>query len=401
MVAQQAPIEARKEEPAKPLSGHLSPGEGPWSANDLRKAWYALRDSSLPPDELVILRDKLRQEWLAKDLRAALMAWSDEETLNSSDIGNKIQALLKGHEEEMLDWILAGDFGLDGRAVLDCWASRVGEKNRAVFLRSLGKIPVEFREEVLQSAFRWSMKVEEIDASVEELGKLPDGELKTSAWKAMLRSVAYNSIYNGGPDRIHELIVRQEIPTEARLAGMGFLADRVVQSSQPAKAFEDFHRLSEEDQLVIAPQLLAQAKDSAMASGSAVPNVLGMLCESENWDLLINDGPGAIDAVLEKRKQSPGELSRWALKLPARGETSEVFRRAVSGRFREDPEDGAEWVESLPEGWHRDQAFAQLAMTADQDHKNAALRDRALAGIADPALQEEMQAWREARAVGK
>ncbi|QJE97045.1 hypothetical protein [Luteolibacter luteus] len=395
------PVEMPKPGPVRPLSGYLSPGEGPWSAGDLRRAWHALKGSALPPDELAILRDKLRREWLVKDLRAALMVWSDEETLDASDVGTKIQGHLKGHEEEMLDWILAGDFGLDGRAVLDCWAARVGEKDRGLVLRSLGKIPVEFREQVIQSTFRWSMTVEEIDACVEELAKLTDDGVKTACWNAMLRGIAFNAINNGGPDRIHELIARQEIPGQARQAGLGLLAERIARSSQPAKAMEDFHKLSDDDQLVIAPQLLAEAKGNALASGSAVPNVLEMLCELENWELLAEEGPAAIDTFLERRKQSGGELSRWALKLPAREETAEIFRRAVSERFREDLEEGATWVASLPEGWHREQAFAQLAISADRDHRNAAMRDQALAGIADPALQQEMREWRAAKAVAK
>lgn len=399
--APSVPTVMKKAEPVKPLPLGSLPGEGPWSANDLRKAWHALKDSSLPPEELVILRGKLRREWLAKDLRSALMTWADEETLNASDIGNEIQSLLQGHEEEMVDWILAGDFGLDGHAVLECWADKVGGKDRGVMLRSMGKIPGEYREEILRLAFRWPMKAEEMDACVQEFAKLPDGEVKTSAWKAMLRGVVSSSIYNNGPDRIHELISRGDIPEEARHAGLGFLAGRIVQTPQPAKALEDFRKLSKDDQSAMAPQLLEMARSSPMASETAVPNALTMFCESENWEIFMKDGPGAIGELLDKRKQNAGEVSRWALQLPAREETSGTFRRAVAGRFLENLGEGAAWARSLPEGWHREQALAQLAVSADQQHKNAAVRDEALAEITDPAIQEEMREWRQSEAVAK
>lgn len=399
-VAPPPAIEVRKPEPVNLSPGYLSPGEAPWSASDLRKAWHALRDSSVPPEELVILRDKLRREWLAKDMRAALMAWSDEETLKGYEIGNQIQSLLQGHEEEMVDWILAGDFGLDGRAVLECWTDKVGGKDRGLMFRSLGKIPEEFREGILQGALGSSMKAEEMDACVSEFSKLPDGEIKTSAWKTMFRGVVFNAIHNGAPDRIHELIAREDVPEEARLAGLGFLADRISQSTQPAKALEDFRKLSEEDQATIAPQLLQQARSGGIASASAVPNALTMLCESGNWELVANEGPGAIDQLLEKRKENAGEVSRWALQLPAREETSDTFRHAIAGRFRENLDEGAAWVRSLPEGWHREQALAQLVKSAD-GRKNAAVRDQVLSEITDPAIQEEMQEWRRTQAVAK
>jgi len=377
------------------------PGEGPWTASDLRKAWRALADSSLPPEELVLLRDKLRREWLARDLRSALIAWSDEGTLDDTDLLNTIREQLDGHEEELLDWIVAGDFGLDGREVLRFWADRVGRAKPEVMFRSIGKVPLEYREGILQTAFRWPMKEAEIDACVKEFAKLPDEALKASSWKAMLRGVLYNAAFNGGPDCFHELLSRDEVPDEAHRAALGFLAENISQSQQPTKSLEDFRKLSDEDKAAIGPELLEQAKKYGSAYSSNVTNALTMLAESGQWELIASKGPETLDRVFKSGNPNAEVISRWALALPGRDEVAETYRRAVAGRFRENLAGSTEWVRSLPEGWHREQALAQLAMTADLHHKNAPVRDEILAEIADPALQEKMREWRRTKAVAK
>ena len=49
----------------------------------------------------------------------------------------------------------------------------------------------------------------------------------------------------------------------------------------------------------------------------------------------------------------------------------------------------ASTARSLPAGWHRDQALAQLAMTAGA----SGTRDAAMNEITDPAIQAELREW--------
>jgi hypothetical protein len=124
---------------------------------------------------------------------------------------------------------------------------------------------------------------------------------------------------------------------------------------------------------------------------SSVTDALTLLAGSGQWELLAAKGPAAVDVALKSPSPNPSALSRWALQLPAREETAETFRHAVDAKFRIDLADSVEWAGSLPAGWHREQALAQLAITADTFHHDAATRDVVLAEIENPAILTEVR----------
>ena len=85
-----------------------------------------------------------------RDLRPALIAWSDLETLNSTDVSNAIQRAFDGHEEEMLEWIISGDFGLDGSELLFALSHRMTDKNPSLLMKLMPRV-TEDQERVLQN----------------------------------------------------------------------------------------------------------------------------------------------------------------------------------------------------------------------------------------------------------
>ncbi|MFC7337988.1 hypothetical protein ACFQY0_12420 [Haloferula chungangensis] len=72
-------------------------------------------------------------------------------------------------------------------------------------------------------------------------------------------------------------------------------------------------------------------------------------------------GADAIKKHFKSAKPNPESLARWALRLPARDETQPVFRAAIELRLRADPDATREWAESLPAGWHREQALEAVS----------------------------------------
>jgi hypothetical protein len=397
-MAVEAPV--RKVDERKPGSVSTVAGEAHWSGSECRKAWHAVKGSKIPPAELALLRQRILREWAAKDLRPALIAWSDEETLNSSEVSNAIQRAFDGHEEEMLGWIEAGDFGLDSPQLLYALTSRMEDKDPLLLLKLMPKVPEEFQQRVMQGLFGSHSHPgpdrEAMDQRIEGIASLPDERLRSLAWQAVLEGMAKR-----GEERFHEVLGREDLPVEVRSAALGSFAEGLAGAQLPVKALADFRRLSPENRAEIGPSLLEHAKRLSFARPGAVTNALTMLAESGQWDLLEKEGPAAVDHFFKSSKPNPEALGRWALALPEREETSGVFRRAVAPRFRDDPVAGAEWARSLPEGWQRDQALAQLAMTADADHKDAAVRDQAISEITDPAILEELQEWRQTKSVAK
>lgn len=384
--------------PVAPLPAEMKPGDAPWSAADLRKAWRALGTLKIPPGELEILRKELLKEWAAKDLRSALIAVTDEKTLTDGVPQDLVSVRLIDQSEDLFDWIMAGDFGLDGRDVLRLWGSWGMIKNPELPLQLIGRVPPALQKTFLQQIFG-SAGGPAIETRIEMIAKLPDERLKTIAWQALLEGAMENARQRNGPDRTHELLAMEGIPQEAREKALGEYVKTLMGTAQMGASADSFRRLSPEDQRLIGPKLLEEAEGRSF-DGEILSSTLTLLMDSGQWDLVSSKGPAAVDKVFNYDGADVQAMARWAQQLPAREEARDTYRRAVAGRFRGDLNGGREWVLSLSEGWHREQALAQLAKSAD-GRKNAAVRDQVLSAITDPAIQEEMQEWRRTQAVAK
>lgn len=375
----------------KPGSVTTLAGEAPWTGSQCRKAWYALRGSNLAPAEIAELRHRILREWAMKDLRSALIAWSDVATLNDCDISNAIQRSFDGHEEELLAWIKAGDFGLDGSAVLLALTFRINHSNPALTLKLVPGVPAEFQERVLQDFFASNrspgLGKAVMDERLAGIAGLPDERLQALAWQA-----AFKGLASSGDDQFHENLARTDLPPGVHAAALESFATSLALRNTSIQAIADFHKLSPEDQAAIGPALLAQAETLSFARPAAVTNALTMLAESEQWELLAAKGPAAIDQLCESGKSNPEVLGRWAMQLPQREETAGTFRNALAARFRSDLPGSAAWVHSLPAGWQREQALAQLALTAERTHRDPATRDAALGAVTDPAILADLKA---------
>jgi hypothetical protein len=198
------------------------------------------------------------------------------------------------------------------------------------------------------------------------------------------------------------MLAREDIPPAARGVALAAFAERLaLLSKNPAVTLQEYAKLSAADQTVVAPLFMEQAARKSYANPEAVTCAVSALAAQGQWDLIADKGPAAVDQMFSAAKPSPQAVSRWALGLPERQECVAVYRRAVAARFRENLAACNEWVASIPVGWHRDQAYAQLAMSADGHHKNAAARDEAIAAIADPAIRQELEQWRTSEAKAK
>jgi hypothetical protein len=366
-----------------------NPGSFTWTASEYRKAWRAVKGSQLPPGEIVHLRRGIMDKWLKADLHSALIAWTDEETLGPN-LPYHLEGAIPGHETEMLEWILAGEFGMDGKVLLDRWIQAAG-KDPDMLLAALPKVPAEHRDKLLSGLFSLGLKSEELDARIAKIAEIPDEALQVKAWMTVIEMVRDNARFNNREDRVAELLVRPDVPPEARRAASESYAIRLADEREPPKALEAFRKLAPEDQLAVGPKLLEQAGSYSAFHASAVTNALTMLVESNQWEVVEAQGPQALDDFFKNHKPNAEVVSRWALQLPPRDETAAIFRHAVAGRFRDDLAAGTGWARSLEDGWHRDQALAQLAIAAEG---NTRLRDESIGEIQNPDIRKEMETWR-------
>lgn len=393
--------EAHQVEPKAALAtlpAEMKAGDSPWSAADLRKAWRALGTLKIPPGEMEILRKELFKEWAAKDLRSALMALTDEKTLTGGELQELDPMRMIEQSDDLFDWIMAGDFGLDGRDMLRLWGAWGMVRNPERGIELMDRVPPALQETFFQQVFG-GVGGSSIETRVGMIAKLSDERQRTLAWRSLLEGAMENARQRMGPDRTHELLAMEGIPKEARERALGKYVETLMGTAAVGESASNFRRLSAEDQRSIGPRLLDEAERRSF-SAETLTSTLSLLMESGQWDLVSDRGPAAVKKVFEYDGADTAAMAQWAQELPPRDEAKETYRLAVSGRFGGDLNGSQDWVLSLPEGWHRDQALAQLAKTAD-GRKNAGARDQAIGAITDPAIQEEMGQWRQKDATAK
>ncbi|WP_035611244.1 hypothetical protein [Haloferula sp. BvORR071] len=387
-----APAKSPESKPT-PVSSSAADGKPSYSGGEYRKAWRASAGAKLSPQELAQVREKLWNEWLEKDPRSALITLAEEGTISTHTNRRIFGEWFKGREEEMLDWILAGDFGIDGSALLQLWSERVGD-NPDLLLSFLPKLPADSRNSSIKKLFGGPVDRTALDNRLARISAMPGERDRELAWNTLLEGVIKSNPINHYEDLFPELMARPDLPPAVREAALGTFSSRLFQNRDSAKALEDFRKLAPEGQSFLVPKLLAASKESAWSYQSGVTNALTMLAEHGDWEIIAKDGADAIEYLYKNGQPNADSVSRWALELPARDETVTTYRRAVAGRFREDLAGGSDWAASLPEGWYRDQAYAQLAMTADAHHKDPAARDQAISAITDPTIRQELEQWR-------
>lgn len=332
---------------------------GGWSASDYRLAWRELARQKLPPAELAELRNRILEGWAEKDLHSALIAMSDRGRLNGNDLQRLSKSLIVARRHELLDWILAGDFGLDGKELLGFWTSCVAPADPSLLLASLDRIPGDCRDLLLSSWVDATLRSKDaggIPGAAANIEKLPGEADRSEAWTALLGQLSWKK-----EDAFFDMLSRSKLTPEDRGKVLQGLVDSFwVWAGSEAESRKRFARLSPEDQSASGSLLLDTADKAAWASPTQVSASLSMLADSGQWDLLRQRGEESLDKMLKSDRINLEAASRWALTLPEGEATAPLFRKTVAARLAADPVAGAAWVESLPEGWHRTQAETEL-----------------------------------------
>ena len=115
--------------------------------------------------------------------------------------------------------------------------------------------------------------------------------------------------------------------------------------------------------------------------------VIDRAIETGQWDSLRdNGGPEYFDH--QRMEGDPEELAQWALTLPQREELGAYFADAILPKLTKDPAAGRAWLESLPDGWQRDEGFAVLTQ---ETLKKGGDWEAVIAEISDPEIRRRAE----------
>ncbi len=345
--------------PARSLVAEIgkSHATGEWRGSEYARAWKSVGNGRHTVRERIRLQRDLLEKWAEVDLAAAIEAalgqeWDADGAGDHDAYGpfmDVFATALARHPQEGWEMIRGRQFGVATGILRRVWMEAVGKQDPPFLAARLGELSWRDRERAMEIC-----------------GGAPSQELFTvlAALPAELVDADQLLAFAPPEDAADPELLKQEI---ARLA-----------TTDP--------RLAAVKAMLLGKQLAAKTPDEIAAETEGLPDGLR---EAALWAAFKDtDQPenvlGLVDLLIEEQAWSRLEeretvrqiqqlarsgdavtVAEWAVTLPVRAETIELFHRSVETYFREDRNGAREWIESLPPGTWRDRALAEYSQEAE------------------------------------
>jgi hypothetical protein len=384
---------AKAGKPGRPPLAAYRPAKQ-WTGSEYARAWKALRGGIYTTKERVRVQRDLLERWAEVDLAAAIEAalgeaW-DRDGGAEFDPGGPLldvfSEALANNPQEGWDMIRGRQFGVGTGMLRRVWMEAVGMRD-----------PLFLANRVAELSWRdRPVAIGICHAAVEAgAGGVTEAELfrifaelppeMVSAEQLM----EFTSLPAGAVDL---LAMRQEIVrpgTDGRMAKVKAMLLGQALADQPAEVVA-----GEIDGLPQAAR--EEVLWSAFKDSDTPESVLGLadlMVDEEAWAKLENPETGQ---QLQKAARSGAarEVADWAMTLPVRPETLELFQRGVEIFLAENLEISGRWLNELPDGVWRDRAYAGFSQAALKVHNNSRASRWALNRIGDQDFKSEAEDWR-------
>lgn len=379
--------EARPERKGRPDVTKAMP-RGPQkprlSSREYRAAWEAIGRRNLTKQERLQLQNTVLRQWMEVDPEAAMKAFLalpwDEMAIPMF----AFQGYFAKNPIEAWDLLNSGRLGLGASMLKGQWAQSVVREHPELVLSQLREFRQDQQKDLLMTiAGLMSKDPARREEFIDKLCAFPEDK-QTLDW---IKSLA-------------PMLGTGETPAALR--------EKLAAADSPQRTTLYLHQfglaLKDTDMEAIRAewsQLPAELKERAVRAITLhtdpdgtknTPGLFTMLVEAKQWDFLNTERwrLGRYAQTPEKKE----ELAKWALTLPEDPGTQEIFHRAVDPFIRADLDKGGAWVETLPKGWQRDRALAELSQQALYRKGSTELSDWALNEIADPKLKADATKWR-------
>jgi hypothetical protein len=375
-------------------AGVVHHSAGQWSGSEYARAWKALRGGIYTTKERVRVQRDLLARWAEVDLAAAIEAalgeaWDRDGGSELDPAGPLLDVFshaLAKNPEEGWDLIRGRQFGVGTGMLRRVWMEAVGRSDPLFLAERIADLSwrdqplaVGLCQIAVQSGaggvtpaklFPILAALPPDRVSAEQLigfTTLPDGPLDLDAMKQEI-------VLQGEDDRM--------VKVKAHLLGLA-LAD-----SPPAEIAKEIDDLP--------PAARAEAVWAAFLEADTPYtrlDLVDLLVDEEAWEKL--NQPETLRRIQEiGRSGSARELADWAVTLPVRQETLELFQRSISAFLAENLEAAGRWLTELPDGVWRDRAYAEFSQAALHVHNNSKASRWALNRIGDKDFKSEAEAWR-------
>lgn len=366
-----------------------------WRGGEFARAWKAMPYAKLSTSERVKAQRELLMRWAEQDLTSAIdaalgEAWDgDDQDFGGTGplLGCFTEAFAKNPEESW-DLIKSKRFGIASGMLRQVWIQSAGEKDPLFLAAHIGELSWRDTQVALNACqvdVEGSGKSGTRDAVFKILARLPEDVVSTEQLLTFATPPDGTVI---DPAAMKDEILKLGSGDERLAKAKAMLLGLAISSKSSREIADEIQSM---------PKALGdEVLWAAFKGGNNPETTLGTM------DLLIEDG--AWSKV--EQRDTVGQLQRiarnggaeavadWALTMPVRKETTELFHRSVEMYLRDNMDDARDWMTAIPPGIWRDRAFAEYSQQALNAHKDPAASRWALDQIADPAFKNEAASWR-------
>jgi hypothetical protein len=375
-----------------PVAAYHPPKQ--WTGSEYARAWKALRGGIYTTKERVRVQRDLLERWAEVDLAAAIEAtlgeaWDRDRGAEFDPSGPLLdvfsEALAKNPQEGW-DMIRGRQFGVGTGMLRRVWMEAVGMRDPLFLATRVAELSWRDRP-VAIAICHAAVQAGAGGVTEAELFRI-FAELPPEMVSAE-QLMAFAALPVGATDL---LAMKQEIiraSDDGRMVKVKAMLLGRALADQPAEVVAG--EIDELPQAAREEVIWAAFQDS-----DTLESVLGLL------DLMVDE---QVWAKLEKpetgqhlQKTAHGgaarEVADWAMTLPVRQETLELFQRGVEVFLAENLEISGRWLSELPDGVWRDRAYAGFSQAALNVHNNSRASRWALNRIGDQDFKSEAEDWR-------
>ncbi len=281
--------------------------------------------------------------------------------------------------------ITGGKYGVGAQILRRQWVTSVAAKDGALVVSMLREMPASLREFAVNHAMdEAKVHPERVNAILANLLANPPGA-ETDAW---LKLAAANLPDGGDPVALREQWSALPAGSSRTLALMTWGAS--LRRADEATLLKEWENIPEAER---SEAVTAMLSPMSIESGS-LTTAIDLAMEAGEWALLAEKAPERLR--WHANNTDPVKLAEWAMDLPEREETVELFHRAVDRYIGDDLPRARGWLEEMEPGdWHRERGLAEYSQQALRRHQDPEASRWALDQITDPALKQTAEGWRQ------
>lgn len=352
-------------------------------AGDFKGAWDAIASLDLTIKERLEMQIGVLRQWSMVDMEGAMRAALDNAWDGGTAKGG-VGPLMVAFDEAfkvrpLVAWDLlqSGKLGLGTELFRQQWITSAAETEPVFVFSVASEIPVALRMFAIQTAMRSAAKSPELkEEMIRKLAELPE-----TPWSDNYIAIAFNSLpANEG----NAAEVRGRLAAATNERAKTILLHEYTSTMRDASASI---LSSEWEKLTPEMQKRAAVSFSNGAQGTKnTPQVLDMLMKTDQWERLRTTAEKLTE--YGKTTTKPAELADWAMTLPQRPETADMFRRSIEPFIIRNNGEAREWIGSLPAGdWRGERALYTYTQNALYARNDEGLYQWAVDRISDPDLK--------------